>query len=278
MEALHSNLGELKTMAVTRPLGEGRETAEFIIEQGWEPFILHAIELKPHDPTRVLAQVESSFSSDPVDWVVFMSSSGVRLFFSVLKDRQQTSARVLGRSRIVAVGPRTRAELVKQGMDDVYIPNNYSSEGIAELLSGVNLRDSRVVLVRSSDAASELADSLQARGAKVSTIRLYYSSPPSDRASILAFLEGLRKGMFQAVLFTSAVSANNLFEMAKNTVYSSELVGSLGGCLVGAIGPVTERKLQQLGVKCRVASRSVIKEAITELIEAYEAEIRRTAT
>lgn len=260
----------MNTIAVTRPVGEGGETEEFIRGMGWNPFIVHTIELKPYSSSEILDHVKQVIPSGPVDWLVFMSSRGVELLFETLRSSGNLSTSILGQCRVAAVGPRTRDELVRQGVENIVMPDRYSSEGISELLTGTSLEYGRVALVRSSEASTELADILETRGAKVQTIKLYRSLPPSDRASVLRFLVDLKKKDLTAVLFTSAVSARNLFKMAEGIMPQSELVELLESCLVGAIGPVTQRRLQELGLNPIVPSRYLIGEAIKLLIETCE--------
>src|SRR5205809_5136748 len=73
-----------KTIAITRPVGRGSDTAELVKSLGWTPFIFHTVELKPLDEQMVLDQIQSCLTQDRVDWIVFMSSTGVKLLFDIV--------------------------------------------------------------------------------------------------------------------------------------------------------------------------------------------------
>src|SRR5437867_12068675 len=73
-----------KTIAITRPVGKGGDTAELVRNLGWTPFIFHTVELKPLDDQKIMAQIQSSLTQGQIDWIVFMSSTGVKLLFDVL--------------------------------------------------------------------------------------------------------------------------------------------------------------------------------------------------
>src|SRR3989442_15290756 len=148
----------------------------------------------------------------------------------------------------MAVGPKTREALRRQGVQDVVVPEKYSSAGIANHLSKHQMKGQRVVLVRSSAADERLAMALTSKGASVETIPIYQSVIPANRDSVLDFLAGLEKGLFQAVLVTSAASASNLFSMAEREIPVSKLIQLLRSPVVGAIGPVTAQRLQELGI------------------------------
>jgi uroporphyrinogen-III synthase len=149
----------------------------------------------------------------------------------------------------------------------VVVPEKYSSAGIANHLSKLEMKGQRVVLVRSSAADERLAGSLTSRGATVETITIYQSLVPTNRESVMDFLARLEKGQFQAVLFTSAASASNLFRMAERKIPASQLIDLMRSPLVGAIGPATAERLRELGVDPSVPGRYLIEDAIGELVK-----------
>ena len=262
----------MRFLAVTRPQGRGVETAEFIRQLGWNPLIVHTVELRPRDPLGVFAEVRTILSEGALDWLIFMSPEGVQLLFDILRTHSNLLPSILGRLRIVAVGPRTREAVLKQGVRDVSIPDNYSSDGVAAFLSTSPLDGKRVVLARSSEANDSLATTLTSKGAKVTTTRLYSSSAPDDRSTVETFVEELKHGTVGGVLFTSSQSATNLFKMAEDEIAPPELAGLLRNCLVGAIGPTTAKKLRDLGIQPDIVpTRYLINEAARAIVETWEA-------
>jgi len=234
---------------------------------GWTPFIVHAVELRPLERSSILGEFSRIVGEGSVDWLVFMSPTGVDAFFDMLKSHSSVLPSALGQIRIMAVGPKTSEALRRQGVQDVVVPEKYSSIGIANHLSKFQMKEQRVVLVRSSAADDRLATSLISKGAAVETITIYRSLIPTNRESVLDFLAGLEKGQFQAVLFTSAASASNLFSMAEHEIPKSLLINLMRSPLVGAIGPATAEKLQELGIDPSVPGRYLIEDAIDQLVK-----------
>jgi uroporphyrinogen-III synthase len=150
------------------------------------------------------------------------------------------------------------------------VPEKYSSAAIANHLSKLEMKGQRVVLVRSSAADERLAELLISKGAAVETITIYQSLIPANRESVLDFLAGLEKEQFQAVLFTSAASASNLFSMAESKIPASQLIDLMRSPVVGAIGPATAQRLRELGVDPSVPGRYLIEDAIGELVKKAE--------
>src|SRR5712691_136296 len=204
-----------KSIAITRPVGQGEETSRFVRKLGWTPFIVHAVELRPLEQSSILSEFSRIVGAGPVDWLLFRSPTGVDAFFDMLKSHSSILPSASGQIRIMAVGPKTSGALRRHGVQDAAVPEKYSSAGIANHLSKLEMKGQRVVLVRSSAADDRLAGSLTSKGAVVETITIYQSLVPANRESVLDFLAGLEKGQFQAVLFTSAASTTNLFRIAE---------------------------------------------------------------
>ncbi len=200
-----------------------------------------------------------------------MSPRGADLFFDILKSQSSPPPDILGQSRVVAVGPKTKSSLTRQGIQKVHTPERYSSDGVAELLTKFPLQLKRVILARSSQASDSLARKLKATGASVTTIAMYESSIPSNHDSVSSFLTELRSGTVDATLFTSALSATNLFEMSQAESKPGELRELLTNSLVGAIGPTTAAKLRKLGVtRAFIPERYTIDRALTGLVNTVE--------
>ena len=259
-----------KSIAITRPVGQGEETSMFVQKLRWTPFIVHAVELKPLARSSILMEFSRVIGEGPIDWLVFMSSTGVDAFYGAVNPDSQSLRGGSGQPRIIAVGPMTSEALNRHGVQGALVPEKYSSSGIVDYLSKFDLKGSRVVLVRSSAADDHLSISLTSRGALVETITVYRSTIPANVESVLDFLAGLEKRQFQAVLFTSAASASNLFSIAERENPRSRLIRLMSSTLVGAIGPATAKRLQELGLEPTVSRRYLIGEAIHELVRKAE--------
>ena len=261
----------MKTLAVTRPVGQGSDTASLIRKRGWSPLIFHTIELEPRPASLIIHELKEIASGGIPDWFVFMSPRGAALFFKTLQSMTGPASGILERSRILAVGSNTKESLRQLGARNVETPNDYSSEGVAQFLSRTTVRGKRVVLTRSSEANDILEKRLIVEGALTTTLRLYDSALPADHRSTSRFLSELRSGTITATLFTSALSASNLFKMAGPDFEEPELRRLLGNCLVGAIGPTTLDRLRALGLReASMPKRFLIEDAVSSLIDAAE--------
>ena len=252
---------------MTRPVGQGEDTAQTIKEMGWNPLIVHTVELKPRHESEIFKELTRVLANGPVDWLVLMSPHGANLLFNILKSHGNLLPSVLGDLNILAVGLKTRQALAKQGILEVHMPDHFSSMGVADFLSTKGVEGKRVILARSFAADKSLATELSKNGAMVDTVNLYGSAIPSDVTSFQRLEDGIRTNQIQAVLFTSSLSASNLFSMSKNRGQLGDLALRLGKLRVGAIGPVTAQKLIELGIPPTVVPRTfIIDDALKELL------------
>src|SRR2546425_11186818 len=196
----------MHTVAVTRPAGLGKDTIRLVKEMGWNPLIVHTVELRPREQSEIFTELSQVLTGGPVDWLVLMSPNGANLLFNILKSHGNLLPSVLGDLQILAVGPRTKETLARHGVRGVHIPDKFSSDGIAGFLTARGLDGKRVLLTRSSSASDALARELVRNGALVDRVDLYDSLIPLDATSLKGFLDELARGEIQASLFTSSLS------------------------------------------------------------------------
>ncbi|MCC6020051.1 MAG: uroporphyrinogen-III synthase [Thermoproteaceae archaeon] len=138
--------------------------------------------------------------------------------------------------RVICIGPSTA-----RAVGDCEIPREYTSYGVAELLSG--LAPGRVVVLRSSSGN----DILRSLTPGVIEVPVYDVEIDPERARAAArLIAGAR-----AVVFASSLAAEAVAGLA-----------DMSGKVVVAIGPVTSRALSRLGVRHATASSATIGDAV----------------
>src|SRR3989475_11260159 len=184
----------MHTVAVTRPLGRGEDTIRLVKEMGWNPLIVHTVELRPREESEIFTELSRVLTGGPVDWLVLMSPNGANLLFDILRSHGNLLPSVLGDLQLLAVGPKTKDALARQGIRGVHLPDKFSSLGIADFLSTKDLEGKRILLARSSSADNSLGRELAKNGAIVETDNLYDSVIPSDATSFHRFLDLVQSG------------------------------------------------------------------------------------
>src|SRR5437773_11328088 len=118
-----------------------------------------------------MEQIRSSLTQGQLDWIVFMSPTGVKLLFDVLTS-YPNPPRIPPKTRFLAVGPRTRDSLIRYGITQTTVPEEYSSAGVDEWFSQLDRKNLHIVLIRSSSAYASLANYLVSRGATLATVNI----------------------------------------------------------------------------------------------------------
>src|SRR3954470_22778762 len=155
---------------------ETREEAQFsrlLSEQGADVvqcpmFTIH----DAPDPAPVEAWIRR-FIDQPCDDMVLMTGEGLRRLMKVVRrlDVEQAFVAALGRARKFARGPKPGRALREIGLEPQVTTEKPTSEGIAEMLSRIDLRGHRLGLQLYPDKDhSVLIGMIEALGAEVDTV------------------------------------------------------------------------------------------------------------
>lgn len=226
-----------QTVLVARPAEQMAELAGPLEEMGAEVLAQPAIAIGPPDDW---APVDRAIEmlGDPLqkafDWVVFASSNGVRHFFHRLAERNR-DPRILGRSRLAAIGPGTARELARYHLRADLVPDAYHAEALAAALSPL-AAGHRFLLIRANRGRDVLPQALTAAGGIVAQVAAYISR---DVDSVdPAIRQRVDLGEVDWALATSSAIARSLVALFGE---------SLRRCRIASISPITSKTLRELG-------------------------------
>lgn len=212
------------------------------------------------DFIKTLAQIKS------YDWVIFTSCNGVETFFAVMA-KLSKDARVFASAKIAAIGVRTAETLAKFGIKADFVPKAFTSRDLAAgLIEFTNLRDKKVLLLRSQIASDDLPQLLEAAGALVDNVPVY--THEKNLCDLKIFSEMLTEKSVNWIMFASPFAATCFFEQVPADFVKSS------GAKVASIGPVTSKKLAELGVKVDIEAPEHTFDGLLAAIEQHE--IRNT--
>ena len=249
-----------RTVLVTRTRQQASQLAAGLADLGARVLEAPTIELaEPDDWSQVdralltlarsaerttAAQVAAAETID-YDWVVFTSSNGVRAAWERLQ-KLGLDARALAGARggIAAVGPVTAAALAEIGITAELIPETFTGDALAPLLSKL-LADkgktaARMLMLRADIARPALREALERAGAHIHDVPVYRTVRPATLPDVV--LGALDRGEIHWVTFTSGSTALNLFEML-----DEKRRAVIAAAKRISIGPQTSATLQRLG-------------------------------
>lgn len=197
------------------------------------------------------------------DWIVFTSSNGVEIFMEALLETER-DVRVLGDVKIAAIGEKTAEALGSFGLRADCVPGEYRGEALARELIPRLSPASNVLLARAYRARPVLADMLREAGHAVEEVSLYDTL--AEETSAAPLKDWIEEGGFLTFCSSSAVEA--FFELLpKETVHAlKEDQGARQKIKIVAIGPVTERTLNEHGLQADIVPAVYTTAHMTEAI------------
>lgn len=243
-----------KRILITRTRRQASELAAKIEALGGTPILIPTIEIVPPESYAALDATLAKLAS--FDWVVFTSANAVEVF-------QQRRDPSLAPGRIAVIGPATARAAEEAGLHVDLIPAKYVAESLAEALAP-QVRGKRVLLVRAEQARDILPQTLKAAEADVTIATAYRNQVPEGSVAELRRLFAAKENYPDAVTFTSASTARNLFELLQAA--EIELPASVG---LVSIGPITSEALRGLGLESGVEAAEPTLAALVDALTAY---------
>ena len=177
------------------------------------------------------------------DCVVFTSANGVEAAWRRLRVLGLDCRAFAGR-QVAAIGPATHEALGNIGIVADLMPEEFVGEKLAELIIASfgkgyasSLAGRKFLLLRADIARPALREALAQAGAQVTDIAIYNTRRPASLpAEVLTAIEA---GNINWVTFTSASTADNLYEMLPE-----QLRTAVQRCRRLSIGPITSQALK----------------------------------
>jgi uroporphyrinogen III methyltransferase/synthase len=248
--------------AITRPEGQGEELARALRRMGAEVVTTPTIRIRERTLSDEARDELRALADGKYQWVIFTSSSAVRIFGSWLF-QAQLDARALAHARIAAIGERTAESLREIGIQPDLVPSTASQEGLVGSMS-THVGD-RVLIPRAAIARDVLEKELAARALDVKILPLYDTRP--DRDGIAKLRKLLTRGRVQLVTFTSASTVETLCQAIK----TEDIPKLFADVTIASIGPATTEAVQALGLTAHIQSaKSNVRELATAIRQWFE--------
>jgi uroporphyrinogen-III synthase len=182
------------------------------------------------------------------DWLILTSVNGVKAL-SERRKKFRLTRRHFKHLQIAAIGPATKAALVKSGLKVKMVPEEYVAESVVK-----GLRDQvggkRILLVRAKVARDVIPEALSEAGAHVDVVEAYETVVPKKSAERLKTVMKIANRRPHIVTFTSSSTARNFAELL-----GVARARSLKKVQCASIGPVTSATLRELGLSPAIEAR-----------------------
>jgi uroporphyrinogen-III synthase len=261
---------------------ETREEAQFsrlLTEQGAD--VLQCPMFTIHDAPDS-APVEGwirRFIEQPCDDLVLMTGEGLRRLIKVARriDLEQNFITALGKTKKFARGPKPGRALREIGLEPQMTTEKPTSEGIAEMLSSVDLRGHRVGLQLYPDRDhSALIGAIRAQGAEVDAVLPYVYDAQAAETNIIGAIDEMAQGRIDAIALTSSGQVRRLMEVAQAHKCEARLRAGLARTPIASVGPVVSDELKSHGLHTDISPANDAY-FMKPLISAMAAELGKSA-
>ena len=237
---------------------ETREEAQFsrlLAEQGAD--VLQCPMFEIHDAPDC-ASIEAWIRrciAKPFDDLVLMTGEGLRRLIKVARNIRvdQDFIKALGKARKFARGPKPGRALREIGLEAEVTTEKPTSEGIAEMLSRVDLGGHRVGLQLYPDKDhGALIAAIMAQGAEVDTVLPYVYDAKTADANIITAIDEMAAGRIDAIALTNLGQVRHLVETARAKGCEARLREGLDKTLIASVGPAVSEELKSQGLRTDV--------------------------
>jgi uroporphyrinogen III methyltransferase/synthase len=239
---------------ITRPSHQADDLAQPLADLGAEILLQPAIEIRPPaDWSPVDRAIERL---DQFEWLVFSSSNGVRSLLERMP-HQGHDIRVLGKTKLAAIGPGTADELARYHLRADLVPAEYRAESLALALKG-GAAGKRFLLVRASRGREVLAEELTKAGGSVEQVVVYDSVDVAAPSPEIA--EQMAAGRIDWTTVTSSAIARSLVRMFGESLLQTKLA---------SISPITSETLRELGYEPAAEAKEFTMAGVVGAIADY---------
>jgi uroporphyrinogen III methyltransferase/synthase len=247
---------------VTRPREQAQAFARRLELLGAVPEVMPVIELGPPGDWSLVDRAIDQLESDEFDWVIFTSANSVRAFLNRVRAVGK-DVRVMGGSKIAAIGPATRMALAERHLIADLVPEDgLNSESLLACLAD-RCQGQRLLLPRAAQGREKLKDGLAAL-ADVEAVTVYEQHAVIGSPDIL---DRVRNGDLDVVTLTSPNIADAFLATCDQAILERFRTGST---LILVNSRRLGESLVERGIPCQVSAGPTEEDLIRSLRSVME--------
>jgi uroporphyrinogen-III synthase len=196
------------SVLVTRPAPQGAMLCEEITALGGYAVYFPTIAIIPCQNANLLREQIAHLQQ--YDWLIFVSRQAVAYSIQLIREHWPI---LPANIKFAAIGEGTAEALQAAGLREVVYPlDEWTSEGLLKLADFQQITGQQVALVKGLGGREILAETLTARGAKITQLITYQRSLPIYN-DISEYLDLLRQKKIDIIVCTSGESLHNLIKI-----------------------------------------------------------------
>lgn len=228
------------------------EMTRLIERLGGVPHVSPSLREVPIAENREAIDFANRVMTGQIDIIIWMTGVGIRHLLDEV-ERHVDRARLLASISditTIARGPKPVAVMKELGLEPtlrVPEPNTWR-EVLATIDAHVPVAQQIVGLQEYGQPNASLVAGLEARGARVETVRVYKWDLPEDTGPLEDNIRAIARGERDVALFTSSHQVVNLLRVAQRLDLLGDLRQGLSQIVIASIGPTTSETLRELEI------------------------------
>lgn len=225
------------------------EMAQLIRKQQGEPIVAPSMREAPIERNEEAFRFAERLFAGEFDMMILLTGVGTRILNQALATRYPFGrfAESLRHITVVARGSKPAAVLREMNVPvtiTVPEPNTWR-----EVLAATEGRpERRIALQEYGRPSAELVGGLRARGAEVTTVRVYQWDLPEDTGPLREAAERIAAEEVDVALFTTSVQIDHLLRVAAEKGLEDYVRAAFSKMLVASVGPATTEALEDNGI------------------------------
>lgn len=191
------------------------------------------------------------------DWIIFTSDVTVETFFSILGEN------IISLPKVAVIGEKTKKTLTMRNVKVDFMPQEYVAEGFSAEFSEVIQKDEKILIPKGNLARDYIAQFFAKKGHVVDEVVMYETFFPEESKEKLVQL--LKTKSVDVLPFTSPSTIDHFMGVVKDYNFSEQIKD----CIITAIGPVSKRRCEALGMKVDVMPEIYTSEEMLKAVAEY---------
>jgi uroporphyrinogen-III synthase len=246
-----------KRVLVPRGKDQAEPFSRLIRSYGGIPVEVPLLAFRPAAQTEEILHAVQGLAT--YDWIIFTSKTALETFLSL-------TGKNAAFPKVAAIGTKTERAAVECGLTVHFTPAEFAAEGFVEEFLPCVEKGMKVLIPKGNKARSYIADQLRKAGAEPQEIIIYETGFPEESGKKLAGM--LESGSLDVLAFTSPSTVEHFMRIVRQ----SGTEKNIHGCVVSCIGPVTQKRAEELGLDVQAVPAEY---TIEEMVRSIAAELNQ---
>lgn len=244
-----------KKVLVPRGKKNAKSFSSIVEGYGGIPVEVPLLDFRPVENKGILDPILKALHT--YDWLIFTSDVTVETFFALV-DHQDIIL-----PKIAVIGEKTEESLRKMQIPVHFMPNEYVAEGFVQEFASYVKSGEKLLIPKGNLARDYIAQFFREQGHVVDEIVIYETYFPEESKEKLVHL--LKEKYLDILPFTSPSTIDHFM----NVVHEYDLISNIQDCIVAAIGPISKRKCQSVGLNVDVMPAIYTSDEMLKAVAEY---------